>query len=79
MTLAAMLADLPRACDVGTKRNAKGFKENLDRLQAAYRHRVTAKFLDQLRADGLAVGGMTVRSPFRSPPSPPGGLPISMT
>jgi len=27
MTLAAMLADLPRACDVGTKRNAKGFKE----------------------------------------------------
>ena len=27
MTLAAMLADLPRACDVGTKHNAKGFKE----------------------------------------------------
>ena len=27
MTLAAMLADLPRACDVGAKRNAKGFKE----------------------------------------------------
>jgi len=25
--LAAMLADLPRACDVGAKRNAKGFKE----------------------------------------------------
>ena len=27
MTLAAMLADLPRACDAGAKRNAKGFKE----------------------------------------------------
>jgi hypothetical protein len=27
MTLAAMLADLPRACDVGAKRNAKGYKE----------------------------------------------------
>jgi hypothetical protein len=27
MTLAAMLADLPRACAVGAKRNAKGFKE----------------------------------------------------
>ena len=27
MTLAAMLADLPRACDVGAKRNARGFKE----------------------------------------------------
>ena len=27
MTLAAMLADLPRACDVGAKRNAKGFTE----------------------------------------------------
>ena len=27
MTLTAMLADLPRACDVGAKRNAKGFSE----------------------------------------------------
>ena len=27
MTLAAMPADLPRACDVGAKRNAKGFSE----------------------------------------------------
>jgi len=27
MTLAAMLADLPRACDVGAKRNAKGHQE----------------------------------------------------
>ena len=27
MTLAAMPADLPRACDVGAKRNAKGYKE----------------------------------------------------
>ena len=27
MALAAMLADLPRACDVGAKRNAKGFSE----------------------------------------------------
>jgi len=28
MTLAAMLADLPRACDVGAKRNAKGYQES---------------------------------------------------
>jgi hypothetical protein len=28
MTLAAMLADLPRACDVGAKRNAKGHQES---------------------------------------------------
>jgi hypothetical protein len=27
MSAAAILADLPRACDVGAKRNAKGFKE----------------------------------------------------
>jgi Transposase DDE domain/Transposase domain (DUF772) len=27
MSAAAMLADLPRACDVGAKRNAKGYKE----------------------------------------------------
>ncbi|MCY4430920.1 MAG: hypothetical protein OXC11_11095 [Rhodospirillales bacterium] len=27
MTLSGMLADLPQACDVGTKRNAKGYKE----------------------------------------------------
>lgn len=27
MTLTAMLADLPRACDVGAKRNAKGYQE----------------------------------------------------
>ena len=26
MTLAEMLDDLPHACDVGTKRNAKGYK-----------------------------------------------------
>ena len=28
MTLAEMLDDLPQACDVGTKRNAKGYKES---------------------------------------------------
>ena len=28
MTLAEMLDDLPHACDVGTKRNAKGYKES---------------------------------------------------
>ena len=28
MTLAEMLADLPHGCDVGTKRNAKGYKES---------------------------------------------------
>ena len=40
MTLAAMLADLPRACDVGTKRNAKGYQESWTgyklHLNAAY-------------------------------------------
>ena len=28
MTLPEMLDDLPQACDVGTKRNAKGYKES---------------------------------------------------
>ena len=28
MTLAEMLDDLPHGCDVGTKRNAKGYKES---------------------------------------------------
>ena len=32
MSLPQMLADLPRACDVGTKRNAKGHTTSLDRL-----------------------------------------------
>ncbi len=51
MTLAAMLADLPRACDVWAKRNAKGFGEN----RIGYKlHIDTAdgEIPDQLRADG---------------------------
>ena len=28
MTLPQMLEDLPRACDVGVKRNAKGYQES---------------------------------------------------
>ena len=28
MTLEEMLADLPHKCDVGTKKNSKGFKES---------------------------------------------------
>ena len=28
MSLPEMIADLPRACDVGTKRNAKGHQES---------------------------------------------------
>ncbi len=49
MTLAAMLADLPGACDVGAKRNAKGFKETWIGYKLHIDTR-TAKF-DQLRAD----------------------------
>ena len=51
MTLAAMLADLPRACDVGAKRNAKGFKETWIgyKLHIDTRGRRNS---DQLRADG---------------------------
>ena len=77
MTLAAMLADLPRACDVGAKRNAKGFKETW----IGYKLHIDT-------ADGeipiscvltAASRCMTARSPSRLPPSPPGGSLISMT
>ena len=55
MTLAEMLADLPTACTVGTKRNAKGhtvswigYKLHIDILAARYR---TARYLSAI-ADG---------------------------
>ncbi len=31
-----MLEDLPKACDVGTKMNSKGYKKNLGRIQITY-------------------------------------------
>ncbi len=34
-----MVAELPKACDVGTKRNAKGVQRELERVQAPYRRR----------------------------------------
>ena len=36
MTLAEMLADLPRHCDIGAKRDAKGYQLVMERLQVAY-------------------------------------------
>ena len=39
MTLPQMLDDLPKACAVGTKRNAKGHTTSWIRLQAAHRRR----------------------------------------
>ena len=38
-----MLDDLPHACDVGTKRNAKGYKESaLDRFSPTYKLHIDA-------------------------------------
>jgi|GEM_PF-6904052 len=34
-TLAKNLRDLPSECDVGSKKNSKGYYRDLDRLQAA--------------------------------------------
>lgn len=74
-TLEEMLAGLPTACDVGAKRNSKGFQEDLDRLQAAHRccRRPAA---DQLHPD-LGLGP---RQPSRHPPGNPdqnqGGQPL---
>jgi hypothetical protein len=34
MTLAEMLADLPTACNTGTKRNAKGYKTSTPRKKS---------------------------------------------
>ena len=42
LTLAKMVADLPAACNVGTKRNAKGHQVIMDRLPAAYRRPMAA-------------------------------------
>ena len=36
MTLPEMLADLPYACDIGVKRDAKGYQIVMERLQVAY-------------------------------------------
>ena len=37
MSLDEMLAELPKLCNHGAKKNAKGF-DDLARLQTAYRH-----------------------------------------
>src|ERR1700732_1963632 len=50
MSLAEMLADLPTHCAVGTKRNAKGHTDQLDRLQAASRY-CRWRSADQRRVD----------------------------
>ena len=38
MTLPQMLEDLPKSCDIGMKKNAKGAGREVDRLQTAHRH-----------------------------------------
>ena len=63
MTLAAMLADLPRACDVGTKRNAKGYRETWTGYKL---HIDTADGEIPISCVNDGGVGMTVRSPFRS-------------
>ena len=50
MSLLAMLDDLPTGCDVGTKKNSKGYRGHLGRLQAAPR-RGRRPDSDQLPAD----------------------------
>ena len=50
MTLPQMLGDLPKACDVGTKRKLQGPYHLLDRLQAAHRRR-RWRHPDQLHPD----------------------------
>ena len=50
MSLAEMLSDLPTHCAVGTKRNAKGRTDKLDRLQTASRCGRWG-YPDQRRAD----------------------------
>ena len=67
MTLAEMLADLPQACDVGTKRNAKGYKETwvANRFPAERRRlrertnaeRVNGRFKDEFGGRGIHVRG----------------------
>jgi len=38
MSLEKMLEDLPKDCDVGSKKLSQGPYRNLGRLQASYRH-----------------------------------------
>ncbi len=63
MSLKEMLADLPRACDHGAKRNAKGLPDELDRLQAAPRHGRLRRAGE--RHPGLGIGP---RQPGGDPP-----------
>ena len=65
MTLVAMLADLPRHCDVGAKRNAKGHQESWIGYKL---HIDTADGEIRSVACSPQPPSMTARSPFRSPP-----------
>ena len=63
MPLPQMIADLPTACDIGTKRNAKGHQTSWNRLQAAYR-RCRRRDSAQLHSDL----GLTARQSGRHSP-----------
>jgi hypothetical protein len=83
MSAAAMLADLPRACDVGAKRNAKGFKEtwigyklHIDTADGEIP--ISCVLTAASVHDSQSLPPRRRGSPFRSPRSPPGGSPISM-
>jgi hypothetical protein len=83
MSAAAMLADLPRACDVGAKRNAKGFKEtwigyklHIDTADGEIP--ISCVLTAASVHDSQSMPPRRRGSPFRSPRSPPGGSPISM-
>ena len=49
MTLEEMLEDLPKVCDIGVKRNAKGYQESWTGYKLHRRHR--RRHSGQLPAD----------------------------
>ena len=65
MTLPEMLDDLPQACDVGTKLNAKGYKESwiVASLEPASMRRATIMATTQIAhaAGGTSDEGMQVK------------------
>ena len=58
MTLPQMLADLPRACDVGTKRNAKGHTTSWMAQFANRRHGLAIAASRQALGDGWSPSSM---------------------
>jgi hypothetical protein len=81
---AAMLADLTRACDVGAKRNAKGYQEtwtgyklHIDTADGEIP--ISCMLTAASVHDSQSLPPRRRGSPSRLPPSPPGGSPISMT